>query len=186
MDLFSSGDKVYFIDDSSADYSFEELPYLFHDPHKLDKKIDVKKLQFGSKIDSSENKREDIFGVKEVLSPERIELSNGLKVKLLGIKENPQYTTEAVEFLKQEHMQVYLEILLTKSLELYRLLHRLKTPLRQLIKKPQHHHQAYNNCKYYKKSLHLKMTSMFGQYYLKLKWLLKYYQIFQSVLKLVN
>lgn len=66
------------------------------------KKIDVKKLQFGSKIDSSENKREDIFGVKEVLSPERIELSNGLKVKLLGIKENPQYTTEAVEFLKQK------------------------------------------------------------------------------------
>lgn len=111
MNLFSSGDKVYFIDDSSADYSFEELPYLFHDPHKLDKKIDVKKLQFGSKIDSSENKREDIFGVKEVLSPERIELSNGLKVKLLGIKENPQYTTEAVEFLKQKFKKrkVYLK-----------------------------------------------------------------------------
>ena len=111
MDLFSSENKVYFIDDSSADYSFEELPYLFHDPHKLDKKIDVKKLQFGSKIDSSENKREDIFGVKEVLSPERIELSNGLKVKLLGIKENPQYTTEAVEFLKQKFKKrkVYLK-----------------------------------------------------------------------------
>lgn len=111
MDLFSSENKVYFIDDSSADYSFEELPYLFHDPHKLDKKIDVKKLQFGSKIDSSENKREDIFGVKEVLSPERIELSNGLKVKLLGIKENPQYTTDAVEFLKQKFKKrkVYLK-----------------------------------------------------------------------------
>ncbi len=46
------------------------LPYVFNDPHKLDKKIDIKKLQFGSKIDKeSSGKREEYFTVKEVISP---------------------------------------------------------------------------------------------------------------------
>lgn len=116
MDLFSSDDNVFFVEDTSANYSLDELPYLFHDPHKMDKKIDVKKLQFGSKIDNSKNKREDIFSVKEVISPEKIILSNGLTVKLLGVKENPQYTKEAVEFLIQKFKtrKVYLKYDLQK------------------------------------------------------------------------
>ena len=42
---------------------FKKLPYIFKDPHTLDKKIDVKKLQFGSKIDkdSSTNKRRTLY-----------------------------------------------------------------------------------------------------------------------------
>lgn len=44
----------------------KELPYIFKDPHRLDKKIDVKKLQFGSIIDKdSLSKREEFFTVKE-------------------------------------------------------------------------------------------------------------------------
>lgn len=82
--------------------SFDQLPYIFHDPHKMDKKIDVKKLQFGSKIDSKEQKREELFTVKKVISPNMIELGNGLVVKLLGIKVNPQFTNEAIEFLKEK------------------------------------------------------------------------------------
>ncbi|KKQ67050.1 MAG: Modification methylase MjaI [Parcubacteria group bacterium GW2011_GWA2_38_27] len=46
------------------------LPYLFKDPHKLDKKIDIKKLQFGSKIDGGRAvKRENFYTVKEIISP---------------------------------------------------------------------------------------------------------------------
>lgn len=68
----------------------KELPYIFKDPHTLDKKIDVKKLQFGSIIDKdSLSKREEFFTVKEVISPQKILLSNGLTVKLLGVKEDP-------------------------------------------------------------------------------------------------
>jgi site-specific DNA-methyltransferase (adenine-specific) len=39
-----------------ADWSLEigKLPYIFIDPHKLDKKVDPKKRRFGSKIDSSD------------------------------------------------------------------------------------------------------------------------------------
>ena len=100
--LFDEGCRVVFIEDHSKDFSFDTLPYLFNDPHKMDKKVNIKKLQFGSKIDSSGGKRAELFGVSKVLSPEKIELSNGLIVKLLGIKENPQYTQQAVKFLQDK------------------------------------------------------------------------------------
>lgn len=95
--------KISFVEDNSTtSISFDKLPYIFSDPHKMDKKIDVKKLQFGSKIDNKEQKREELFTVKKVLSSNSIELNTGLIVKLLGIKPNPQYEKEAIEFLKSK------------------------------------------------------------------------------------
>lgn len=68
-----------------------ELPYLFKDVHKTDKKVDVKLLQYGSKIDSSTSrKRQELFSVKEIMSPECVVLNNGLMVRLIGVKTNPQ------------------------------------------------------------------------------------------------
>lgn len=93
--------SVFFSEDKKGNTStFDRLPYIFRDPHRMDKKIDVKKLQFGSSIDGSSTKREDLFSVKRVLSPEQIELSSGLIVKLLGIKENKSHSQEAIDFLK--------------------------------------------------------------------------------------
>ena len=81
----------------------QKLPYIFKDPHKLDKKIDIKKLQFGSKIDkNSSAKREELFTVKEVISPEKMRLSNNLTVKLIGIKEDPIINGDATDFLKNK------------------------------------------------------------------------------------
>jgi DNA modification methylase len=78
----------------------QKLPYIFKDPHSLNKKVDVKKLQFGSKIDKeSSSEREELFTVKEVISPEKIRLSNGLTIKLLGVKENPTINGKATAFL---------------------------------------------------------------------------------------
>ena len=110
-DLFQTESTVKFIEDKSTDFSFDELPYIFHDPHSMDKKVDVKKLQFGSRIDSSESKREDLFAVKKVISPEKIELSNGLVVKLLGVASKPEYNNQAIEFLQQKFQKrkVYLK-----------------------------------------------------------------------------
>jgi site-specific DNA-methyltransferase (adenine-specific) len=83
--------------------SFEKLPYQFVDVHKLDKKIDVKKLQYGSKIDAeSFTKREELFSVKEIISPELLKLNNDLIVRLIGIKQNPQINGKATEYLKQK------------------------------------------------------------------------------------
>ncbi|MBL7998227.1 MAG: thermonuclease family protein [Candidatus Kapabacteria bacterium] len=78
----------------------QHLPYIFKDPHSLDKKIDVKKLQFGSKLDKDGlEKREEFYTVKEVLSPELLRLNNDLTVKLLGIKEDPVINGKATTFL---------------------------------------------------------------------------------------
>jgi len=79
-----------------------KLPYIFRDPIKFDKKIDPKKMRFGSRIDTSISKRETYYTVKEVLSPEKVILNNGLEVKLIGVKGNPAKSQEAVQFLKDK------------------------------------------------------------------------------------
>jgi site-specific DNA-methyltransferase (adenine-specific) len=86
--------------EDSFDEKIEELPYQFVDTLKLDKKIDVKKLQFGSKLDAdSTGKREEYFSVKEVISPELVRLNNDLIIRLIGIKQNPHINGKACEFL---------------------------------------------------------------------------------------
>lgn len=90
---------------TTVDFKTEikSLPYQFIDTHKIDKKIDVKKLQFGSKIDSqSTAKREELFSVKEVISPELVILNNGLTVRLIGVKQNPQINGRAIAYLKEK------------------------------------------------------------------------------------
>lgn len=95
--------KVLFAEDEIGNISsFDQLPYIFSDPHRMDKKVDVKKLQFGSKIDQSEAKRDELFGVKQVIASDKIELSNGLVVRLLGIKPNPLYQGQAISFLQEK------------------------------------------------------------------------------------
>ena len=102
LNFFDEAFTVSFVDDKRSDYSFDSLPYLFSDPHKIDKKIDVKKLSFGSKIDGTDIKRDDLFAVKKVLSPDKIVLSNGLTVRLIGIKPKVEYFSNAVEYLQSK------------------------------------------------------------------------------------
>jgi len=81
----------------------QKLPYIFSDPHKLDKKTDPKKLQLGSKIDSNgKQEREKYFSIKEIISPSRIILNNDLRIKLIGIKEDPSSINDAIMFLRNK------------------------------------------------------------------------------------
>jgi modification methylase len=80
----------------------ERLPYIFKDPHKLDKKVDPKKLLFGSRIDGNSTDREEYFSVKEVVSPELIRLNNGLLVRLIGVRENGAMNGSAINFLAEK------------------------------------------------------------------------------------
>ncbi len=97
---------------NGASYSFEcdnsefeikdkmkTLPYLFCDPHKMNSKIDIKQLQFGSKINKNSKEREEYFSVKTILSPNTVILNNGLTIRLLGIKEKPSANGNATKFL---------------------------------------------------------------------------------------
>ncbi len=99
--------KIDFVKQPEIAFNFEtkikELPYIFKDTHKLDKKIDVKKLQFGSKLDANgSEKREEYFTVKEVISPELVRLNNDLIIRLIGIKQDESKSGNAVDFLKRK------------------------------------------------------------------------------------
>lgn len=111
--LFNNSTCLYKVDSSTInkEEKLNTLPYVFNDPHKMENKIDVKKLQFGSKIDKDSKEREEYFTVKSVISPNTILLSNGLTIRLIGIKEKPSVNGNATKFLidKTKGRKVFLK-----------------------------------------------------------------------------
>jgi len=95
--------KKQILDKFQSQIKIDKLSYIFRDPHLFNKKVDLKKLQFGSKIDSeSLLKKEDLFTVKEIINVEKLRLNNDLIVKLIGIKENKGLNGEAISFLMEK------------------------------------------------------------------------------------
>ncbi|UCE07875.1 MAG: thermonuclease family protein [bacterium] len=94
------------ITQKKADIDYKEatkkLPYIFKDPVEFDKKIDPKQLQFGSKINNHKSKREKYYSVKDIISPEKLIIGDGLKIKLIGIKPNNKMSNQAIQFLKDK------------------------------------------------------------------------------------
>lgn len=82
----------------------KKLPYTFVDIHKTDKKIDIKKHRFGSKIDSTNAPlpKEEFFSVKEIISPELLRLNDGKIVRLLGVKQDVRVNGAAVKYLREK------------------------------------------------------------------------------------
>jgi len=77
-----------------------ELPYQFFDVHILDKKINVKKQKYGSRIDTdSMVKREELFSVRKIISTELLLLNNDIIVRLIGIKQDAEKSESALSFL---------------------------------------------------------------------------------------
>lgn len=111
--LFSNSTCLYKVDSSiiNKEERLNMLPYVFNDPHKMESKIDVKRLQFGSKIDKDSKEREEYYSVKSVLSPNTVILSNGLTIRLIGIKEKPSVNGNATRFLieKTKGRKVFLK-----------------------------------------------------------------------------
>ena len=107
--------KFEILKQESLDIDWEEeiknLPYRFIDPIKFDRKMDPKKLRFGSKIDFSETNKEEFFTIKEIISPEELILSNNLKIKLIGVKAKKESFEEAITFLRKKlkGQKVYLK-----------------------------------------------------------------------------
>ena len=86
-----------------TDFELEiaKLPYIFRDPFKLDKKRDPLELGFGSRIDGHRTEKRDLFAVRSVLSPVLLELADGRRVHLLGIKPIPGKEAEAADYLRR-------------------------------------------------------------------------------------
>lgn len=105
-----------FLETEKIDIDFtndiSKLPYVFKDPHSFDKKIDVKKKQFGSKLDNKTSQdAEQFFTIKEVMSPQKIKLSDNTIIRLIGIKENKSVNGKATNFLinKTKGKKVFLK-----------------------------------------------------------------------------
>ena len=81
---------------------FKTLPYRFVDFQNFDKKIDPKKLQFGSKIDKNSKQREEYYTIKEIISPELVRLNNDLVVRLIGVREKKTENGSAKKFLSDK------------------------------------------------------------------------------------
>jgi len=100
---FADG-KVEFLTQRKTSIDFrrrvDQLPYVFNDPVQFDKKVDPRKLQFGSRINNKDSKREEYYSVREVISPERLVIGDGLTVRLLGVKSKRATSGKAVEFLR--------------------------------------------------------------------------------------
>ncbi|MCI0513200.1 thermonuclease family protein [candidate division KSB1 bacterium] len=96
------GTEYVFLNDSvnsDLEKEIEKLPYIFKDPHPLNKKIDPRQQTFGSRVDQNRTERETYYSVKEVLSPELLQLNNDWIIRLLGIKTKASKQQEAVQFL---------------------------------------------------------------------------------------
>ena len=86
------------------DFSSEirNLPYIFKDLVKIDKKVDPKKLQFGSKIDKNSKSNVEYYNIKSIISPSLLQLNTGLLIQLIGIKVIEDTRIEAIDFLKRK------------------------------------------------------------------------------------
>ena len=98
--------KFEIVRQKKSEINFEDKvknsPYIFKDPIKFDKKIDPKKLRFGSRIDNSNSEREKYYFVKEIISPGMLVLNKGLKIRLLGVKEKIEQNGKAINFLRNK------------------------------------------------------------------------------------
>ncbi len=103
--LFSK-DNNYAFEQDNTPYCrkerIEKLPYVFHDALKMNNKVDIKSLQFGSKIDKNVRKNDTYYTIKNVLSPTELILNTGLKIRLLGIKPIKEKLILAIDFLSQK------------------------------------------------------------------------------------
>lgn len=80
----------------------KKLPYVFQDAVRFERKIDPKKFRFGSKIDRSPAEKETYYSVREVLGADRVVLSDGRTIRLLGVQEDPEKRAAAIAFLKEK------------------------------------------------------------------------------------
>jgi site-specific DNA-methyltransferase (adenine-specific) len=78
-----------------------KLPYIFRDPLKLDRKADPRDLGYGSIIDGRQTEKREFFTVRSVISPRQLELGDGRRVSLLGVKPRKGQEDEASKYLQE-------------------------------------------------------------------------------------
>jgi len=102
--IFDKDDSFEIIRQKSEDANFKQdiqrLPYIFKDPVVFGRRIDPKKLRFGSRIDGKEKDIQKYHSVKKIVSPSELILDTGARIHLIGIKSNGKKPREAIHFLE--------------------------------------------------------------------------------------
>jgi len=78
------------------------LPYILEKSDVPDKKVDIKKATFGSRVDRETPPRERYFIVEEIISGNRLRLKDGPEITLHGVRENRRGRKELLGFLERE------------------------------------------------------------------------------------
>ena len=109
--LAAGGAHVTMEEDNASPKDESNLPYVFVDPHQMQKKVDSRTLTFGSKIDKTSSTGNEFYTVKHILAPEIVQLNTGANIRLLGIKAIPGLEQQAIDFLraKTDRQRVYLK-----------------------------------------------------------------------------
>ncbi len=98
----------------------KQLPYIFSDPVKFDKKVDPNKLMFGSRISAADEgvktSRFSYHSVAQVLDTNLVKLADGLTVRLTGVRPRPSQHEASITFLNNKILkrQVFLRFDSTK------------------------------------------------------------------------
>ena len=110
-ELFEKDFIVEFKEQKKSNIDISKLPYIFNDPIELNKKVDPRKLNFGSKINDDETKKENLYSIKKIINTDMVLLDTGQLVKLIGIKPISEKEKASIEFLKQlsKNQKVYLK-----------------------------------------------------------------------------
>lgn len=102
--IFDKDDSFEIIRQKPEDANFKQdiqrLQYIFKDPVAFGRRIDPKKLRFGSRIDGKEKDIQKYHSVKKIVSPAEMILDTGARIHLIGIKSNEKKPREAIHFLE--------------------------------------------------------------------------------------
>ena len=106
-DKLSNVSNIEFIEGNRTKSNFKKgiqnLPYIFKDTINIDKKVDPRKSQYGSKIDQNAKRdMADYYSVEEIHSPNILTLSNGMTIKLIGVKPIKGKVFEAKQFIAEK------------------------------------------------------------------------------------
>jgi len=82
------------------DSAIASLPYVFRDPVSFERRVDPRKLRFGSKIDGKEKDDGRYLRVQRIESPALLTLDDALQVRLIGVKPIAQRVDQATAFLQ--------------------------------------------------------------------------------------
>ncbi|MBU4011620.1 MAG: site-specific DNA-methyltransferase, partial [Proteobacteria bacterium] len=79
-----------------------QLPYIFCDKIKFEKKSDPRKNTYGSKIEAKNKEKIKYLRLRRVIAPNMIELNNDQTVKLIGIAAKAGMETQAMKWLEDK------------------------------------------------------------------------------------